>query len=64
MVGDEIHPWARLLAVVDVFDAITSLRPYRTPMKLSEGLEYLQRHAGTHFESEMVQCWISAMKQY
>ena len=64
MVGDEIHPWARLLAVVDVFDAITSLRPYRTPMKLSEGLEFLQRHAGTHFESEMVRCWISTMKQH
>jgi HD-GYP domain-containing protein (c-di-GMP phosphodiesterase class II) len=63
MVGDEIHPWARLLAVVDVFDAITSHRPYRTPMKLAEGLEYLQRHAGTHFESDIVKCWTSAMQQ-
>jgi HD-GYP domain-containing protein (c-di-GMP phosphodiesterase class II) len=63
LLGHEIHPWARLLAVVDVFDAITSPRPYRTPMKLAEGLEYLERHAGTHFESEMVQCWVSAMQQ-
>lgn len=63
-VGDEIHPWARLLAVVDVFDAITSHRPYRTPMKLKEGLEFLQRQAGTHFESEMVRCWVSAMKAH
>lgn len=62
MVGKEIHPWARLLAVVDVFDAITSQRPYRTPMKLSEGLDYISRHAGTHFDSEMARCWISAMK--
>ncbi len=64
MVGEEIHPWARLLAVVDVFDAITSARPYRTPKKLSEGLDYLERQAGTHFESELVRCWISAMKEY
>lgn len=64
MVGDEIHPWARMLAVVDVFDAITSTRPYRTPVKLSEGLEYLEHHAGTHFEREMVRCWVSAMKQH
>jgi HD-GYP domain-containing protein (c-di-GMP phosphodiesterase class II) len=63
MVGNEIHPWARLLAVVDVFDAITSARPYRTPLKLSEGLEYLQRQASTHFEPEMVRCWVSAMQQ-
>lgn len=63
-VGNEIHPWAKLLAVVDVFDAITSHRPYRTPMKLNEGLEYLQRQAGTHFESEIVRCWVSAMKTH
>jgi HD-GYP domain-containing protein (c-di-GMP phosphodiesterase class II) len=63
LVGDEIHPWARLLAVVDVFDAITSYRPYRTPMKLSESLEYLERHAGSHFESEIVKCWVSTMQE-
>jgi HD-GYP domain-containing protein (c-di-GMP phosphodiesterase class II) len=63
LVGSEIHEWARLLAVVDVFDAITSHRPYRTPMKLAEGLEYLQRHVGAHFESEMVRCWVSTMQQ-
>lgn len=63
MVGEEIHPWARLLTVVDVFDAITSHRPYRTPVRVSEALEYLRRHAGTHFESDMVKCWTSAMLQ-
>ena len=29
--GDEIHPWARMLAIVDVFDAMTGTRPYRRP---------------------------------
>src|SRR5262245_46934930 len=31
LVSDEIHPWAKLLAVVDVFDAMTGTRPYRQP---------------------------------
>jgi HD-GYP domain-containing protein (c-di-GMP phosphodiesterase class II) len=63
MVGDEIHPWARLLAVVDVFDAVTSARPYRVPMALPQALEFLQRNAGTHFDPEMVACWTSMMKK-
>lgn len=48
---------------VDVLEAITSARSFRTPLKLSEGLEYLQRQAGTHVEPEMVRCWVSAMQQ-
>jgi HD-GYP domain-containing protein (c-di-GMP phosphodiesterase class II) len=63
MVGDEIHPWARLLAVVDVFDAVTSARPYRTPMTVTQALEFLHRNAGTHFDPEMVACWTSMMKK-
>lgn len=62
MVGAEIHPWAKLLAVVDVFDAITSARPYRMPMILPEALAFLERNAGTHFDREMVTCWNALMQ--
>lgn len=63
LVDKEIHPWAKLLAVVDVFDALTSARPYRSPMKVAEALEFLERHAGEQFDREMVRCWASAMRQ-
>ena len=63
LVGDEIHPWARMLTVVDVFDALTSKRPYREAMRLSDALDFLERGAGTHFDKEMVQCWISAIRE-
>ena len=59
----EIHPWARMLAVVDVFDAITSERPYRKPMPLIRALEFLEQRSGTHFDEEMVRCWTSAMRE-
>ncbi len=62
LVGNEIHPWARLLAIVDVFDAITSARPYRNPMTLPQSLKYLESNSGSHFDPEMVQCWVSAMR--
>ena len=59
--GEEIHPWARMLAVVDVFDAITGIRPYRRPATPADAMEYISRNAGTHFDPEMVACWKSIM---
>ena len=63
IVGEEIHSWSRLLAVVDVFDAITSNRPYRDPMNLDEAIEFLEDRAGTHFDKEIVQCWTSVIRE-
>jgi len=60
---DEIHPWARLLAVVDVFDSMTARRPYRRSATPEHALEYLRRSAGTHFDQEVVECWVSAMNK-
>lgn len=59
--GEEIHPWARMLAVVDVFDAMTGERPYRRPCSPQEAADYICRNAGTHFDPEIVACWKSTM---
>ncbi len=61
ILGDEAHEWARLLAVVDVFDALTGRRPYRRPASLEETLEFEGSRSGTQFDEEMVRCWISIM---
>jgi HD-GYP domain-containing protein (c-di-GMP phosphodiesterase class II) len=58
---DEIHPWARMLAVVDVFDAMTGMRPYRKPATLQSAMDYIRQGAGTHFDPEVVECWDAAM---
>lgn len=55
--GDEIHPWARICCVADVFDALTCQRPYRKPIPKSEVCEHLEKHAGTWFDPEMVSRW-------
>jgi len=59
--GEEIHPWARMLAVVDVFDAMTGTRPYRRPATPLEAMEYILQTAGTHFDPEVVACWSMTM---
>jgi putative two-component system response regulator len=59
----EIHPWARLLAIADVFDAITARRPYRQPLSIHEALSHQEKLAGSHFDEGMLQCWISMMTQ-
>lgn len=57
LTGEELHPWARLLAVVDVFDALTGRRPYRKPCSVDEAVTRLRAGAATHFDAEMVDCW-------
>ncbi len=52
--GDEIHLFARIIAVADVFDALTSHRAYRTPITPNEAMEYILGCADTHFDMEVV----------
>ncbi len=58
----EIHPWAKMCAVVDIYEAITSQRPYRKPMHWQQACAILQKDAGEALEREMVECWISIIR--
>ncbi len=58
---DEIHPWARMLSIVDVFDTMTARRPGHHPATPECVLEFQRQQAGTRFDGDYVQCWISAM---
>jgi putative nucleotidyltransferase with HDIG domain len=57
LAGKEIHQWARICAVADVFHALTSERPYRSPMTIGEAIGYLEHEAGKALDKEMVRCW-------
>jgi len=61
VMADEIHPWARMLAVVDVFDSMTAKRPEGRAATLDQVLDFLRQQAGTQFDCEVVKCWTSAM---
>lgn len=57
VINSEIHPWAKLCAVVDIFEALTSTRPYRSMMEHSTALGILSKVAGKELDGEMVRCW-------
>jgi putative nucleotidyltransferase with HDIG domain len=52
--GEEIPLEARLIAVCDAFDTMTSERPYKAPMEVEEALYRLKEAAGTQFQPELV----------
>lgn len=51
---DEIPLMARVIAVVDVFEALTSERPYRSPLAPDKALHYLRRGSGSQFDPSLV----------
>jgi len=53
--GDSIPIEARILAIADAYDAMTSLRPYREQISSQQALNELKRCAGIQFDSELVE---------
>ena len=51
---------ARLFAVVDVWDALRSDRPYRLAWPEEQVREHVQSQAGTHFDPQGVQVWLES----
>lgn len=54
----EIQVLARLLAVVDVYDALTSTRSYRSAWSHEDAIAYLQEQAGRQFDARFVEAWL------
>ncbi len=57
--GEEITLGGRILAVADVFDAITSKRHYRDKMPIVNVIDILLKGAGSHFQKELVDTFLS-----
>lgn len=60
----DIHPYAKILAVCDVFDAVTSNRVYRKAMLPHEGLEILFGGAGKIFDKDIVELFSRTIAIY
>ena len=61
--GDKIPIEARIISVADVFDSLTSDRPYRKAMSPYEVREILTKGAGTEFDPKVVDAFLSAFKR-
>jgi putative nucleotidyltransferase with HDIG domain len=62
--GDEIHEFARIVAICDVFDALTSDRCYRPKWPVYEAIEFLMSYSGTHFDADLVKQFIKHIAAY
>mgnify|MGYP005661556911 FL=1 len=52
--GEDIHPYGRIVAITDVFDALGSKRCYNQPWNLEDIITHLKHESGRHFEPRLV----------
>ncbi len=57
--GQEIPIEARIVAVADVLDALTSSRPYKSNWSMEDSLEHIKKTAGSHFDPDCVKALLS-----
>jgi diguanylate cyclase (GGDEF)-like protein len=62
--GDEIPLEARILAIADAYDAITSIRSYHHQLSPQQALDELRRCAGTQFDPELVKAFCQTIEQH
>lgn len=60
--GDQIPIGARIISVVDAYDAMTTDRPYRKGMPHEAAIAELRRHAGSQFDPVVVETFISVLE--
>jgi putative two-component system response regulator len=63
LVGEEIPLFARIVAVADVFDALTSERPYKSAWDIDKALALLHEGAGSHFDPQCVAAFVADWPQ-
>jgi two-component system response regulator RpfG len=63
LVGDHIPLCARIVSVADVYDALTSVRPYKKAWPSEQAFEYVVAQAGRHFDPRMVDAFRGVKKQ-
>ena len=61
--GDEIPVIGRIVAIADVFDALTSERPYKKAWPVEEALALIRRESGRHFDPELVLLFLQIMPE-
>jgi putative nucleotidyltransferase with HDIG domain len=63
LTGDEIDPLAQIYAVADVYDALTSDRPYRPGLSRQEVIGFIRDKSGTQFAPHVVEAFVEVMSR-
>ena len=62
LAGTQIPLEARLFAIVDVWDAITTDRPYRKGWSRKKALSYIREQSGKYFDPQLVEMFLKEME--
>lgn len=62
--SDTIHQFAKIVAIVDIYDALTSERPYRKRWPIKESLDFLQQIAGNYLDLEIFKAFSNRIAPY
>ena len=61
LAGEAIPLAGRIVAVADVFDALTSVRPYKRAWPVPDAVAYLQAQQGSHFDARLVELFVQQL---
>lgn len=56
--GKDIHLFGRITAIADVFDALTSKRPYKAPWSFDDAVEFIRTNSSSHFDPDLARLFI------
>jgi len=63
LAGEDIPLEARIVALVDVFDALTSERPYKKAWPIEEALDFIRQQSGGHFDPMLVDVFMHCLPE-
>ena len=64
MSGEEIHIYARIVSIADVFDALSSERVYKKAFTIEQTLEIIKEGSGTHFDAKLVTLFVENLEEF
>lgn len=62
--GEDIHLYARIVAIADVFDALNSKRCYKEPMEIDLVLKIMKKEAGAHFDPKLIDLFFNNLDKF
>jgi putative two-component system response regulator len=63
LTGEQIPLEARIIALADVFDALTSRRPYKEPWPVEKAVDLIKEQAGQHFDPALAEHFIALVPE-